>query len=320
MDELLKDNDLHSWLNTSDFIDNAGPSDSDFCQGSVQGGLSQNQEPSNGTGSISSASPDGKAAANGTTKQESGNGLGVSGAGPQSAGSSAGTGNGAPSNLSPTKAPTLQQALPALTDGYVKPFKNVVGHTDKVFAVAFSKKGDTQLMASAGKDSTIKVWEVRAVAGQEEGDAIEIAELTGHTGQINNLRFLNLTGIAGPDAESVTPNDVPFLLASCGVDETVKVWDLTDLTNVHLVQTLVGHRFGVTSVDFVPVGIAGNASKAMVNGREMKVGLWAASLDTEGNGKIWEVWTGAKVKDFKLVSSVSDVVYGCASILTFSSC
>ncbi len=100
------------------------------------------------------------------------------------------------------------------------------GHADRVRSVAFSPDG--ALLASAGQDGTIRLWD--AATHQAVGEP-----LTGHAGPVNQVAF-------SPDGA---------LLASASEDRTVRLWSVGTGQTVGL---LTGHTDTVWSVAFSPDG------------------------------------------------------------------
>jgi WD40 repeat protein len=124
-------------------------------------------------------------------------------------------------------------------------------HEDWVGAVAFSP--DRNLLASAGEDGTIRLWEWQPGALTRQPQHSHV--LTGHLGAVTALAF-------SPDGKT---------LASGGVDNTVRLWDPLE---GHLRLTLPGHLDAVRSVAFLS---ADDASQPP--------GL--ASLSKDGALKFW---------------------------------
>ncbi len=91
------------------------------------------------------------------------------------------------------------------------------GHTDHVFAVAYSPDG--KRVASASLDDTIIIWDA--------GNADPLLTLKGHSGRIVSVAF-------HPDGQRV---------ATGGDDSTIKLWDVE--TGKQL-STLKGHENGVS--------------------------------------------------------------------------
>ena len=142
----------------------------------------------------------------------------------------------------------------------------VPGHTDGVLGVAFSPDGKT--LASASRDTTIKLWDVQTGKGRatlkghtagfaggiqsgwqdpglgKRGQTIKLwdvatgkeqATLNGNTGTVASVAF-------SPDGKT---------LASGSIDKTIKLWDVA--TGKEL-ATLKGHTDVVWSVAFSPDG------------------------------------------------------------------
>ncbi|WP_293125327.1 SMI1/KNR4 family protein [Microcoleus sp. bin38.metabat.b11b12b14.051] len=105
---------------------------------------------------------------------------------------------------------------------YIKTFR---GHSDSVYAIAFTPDGQT--LASGGADRTIKIWDLNT--GQE------ICTLTEHTDAVVSL-------IASPDGKT---------LLSGSADNTIKIWNLSTSQVIH---TLTGHTCSVLCLAISPDG------------------------------------------------------------------
>jgi len=99
------------------------------------------------------------------------------------------------------------------------------GHRERIFSVDFSPDG--KLLASAGDDLTIKLWET--------SNWRETASLTGHGQQIRSVAF-------SPDGRT---------LASGGYDRFVKLWDVAERREL---STIRGHGGRIYNVAFSPDG------------------------------------------------------------------
>ncbi len=118
----------------------------------------------------------------------------------------------------------------------------LAGHTAQVTSVAFSPDGKT--IASAGGDSTIRLW--NRVTQTQIG-----APLAGHEEPVNDVAF-------SPDGK---------LLASASDDHTVRLWDTA--THRQVGAPLTGHFGSVTSVAFSRDG-----TLLASGGEDQSVRLW----------------------------------------------
>jgi len=150
------------------------------------------------------------------------------------------------------------------------------GHDGWVTSLAFSSDG--KLLASAGSDNTVKIWDV------SDGDGKEVTTLKGNAGNVYAVAF----------------HPTKKIVAWGGWDRVIRLWDIEKNQQV---GKLEGHLEDVWSIAFVRDGVH------LVSGSEDRTAkLWDITTGKEVNtfkGHTRAIYSVAVSKDGKRFASAS---------------
>ncbi len=130
----------------------------------------------------------------------------------------------------------------------------LAGHTSSVSALRFDSGGF--ILVSGAADGAGVLWDTIAERG--------IRRLKGHKGRMTDALFVSPSSSANPK-----------LLITSSQDTLVKVWDVDA---GHCLQTVVGHRSEVRSLD-----IDSEGSRVVTGSSDGELRVWSISKDATGN-------------------------------------
>ena len=179
------------------------------------------------------------------------------------------------------------------------------GHSNSVTSLSFNYNG--KLLASASKDNTIKLWEIKT--------GTLLRTYYGHSKDVRTVCF-------SPDGS---------IIASGGDDQGIKIWDTK---SGNLIRVIRGHSGSINTICFSPDGIyiiSGSSDNTIKvwdtnSGKLIKSlsghqgfinslcctndGLYIISGGSDASIKIWNLQTNKLVRTLKKhISSVNTVIF-----------
>src|SRR5206468_5739452 len=130
---------------------------------------------------------------------------------------------------------------------------------------------DDRLLASAGSDHSVKLWNPQSVE--------LVRALNGHTGRVNKVAF-------SPDGT---------VLASASSDQSVRLWNPV---SGELLHVLTGHSESVDALAFRPDGLRLASGSAV-----------ADPLSHHGGYQMWDIKSGSEVAAESQKFAVSELAF-----------
>jgi WD40 repeat protein/cold shock CspA family protein len=173
-------------------------------------------------------------------------------------------------------------AIPASEDGGAASGREPLtlpGHESGVQDVAFSPNPEPILLATAGADGTVKVWEIGPSSAGDVASRQEPLTLPGrHLDAVSRVIF-------SPDGAR---------LATASADGTAKVWEIEsgaagNVTSGQALFTLIGHTGPVLDVAFSP------ECRAPPEGPTEGCADYLATASEDETAKVWDAATGEEL-------------------------